>query len=720
MVVLRAIQRRSKMERFIDEEMVYQLWLDYFSLRDLSTKIRYIADNYPDTRSLDVDFRDIFQVNGELAEALLDRPEMVIRVGEAAINSLLEPDQKVGINLRASNLFRNERIRIRDLRAENLSKFLSLEGIVRKVTEVRPKLLVGVFTCTSCGFKQEMDQDPFHYTEPLECTKDDGGCGKRAGSTTFKFVITESLFIDSQKIEIQEFPEGLRGGDQPQRIAIILEDDLCGEVSPGDRISLTGSLKAKQRKEGQTKATVFDIYLHGNCIDSNDQVYDDMDLTEEDINQAKMMAKDPQIFNKIIGSISPSIFGLRHIKESLALQLFGGVSKEYPDGSKGRGDIHLLLVGDPGTAKSQLLTYMSKLAPRGIFTSGKSASAAGLTAAVVKDDFGEGRYTLEAGVMVLADMGLACIDEMDKMTESDRSAMHEAMEQQTVSIAKAGIQSTLQSRCSVLGAANPKQGRFRIGQPKHEQINLPPPLRSRFDLIFTITDEPHVNEDRKLAKAVLEQHWIGELKMSEKTGDTRLRSMEETGDPILDRAKPVFDSDVLRKYVAFAKRECYPVLSDEARDEIIDFYVNLRAENASFGGPGGGSIALTARQLEALVRMAEASARIKLSPTVSRQDAGVAIDLMRFSLRDVAMTESGTYDIDGVLGGGFKSQKDKMYEIVKIIKEYQTRDGKMARKDLITITAEMNIEEHELDGYLKKLQDEGAIFEPRSGEYSVL
>lgn len=708
------------MERYVDDETIYQLWLDFFTIRDLSTRIRYIADNHPEFRTLEVDFRDLFQVSGELAEIILHDPDRALRIGESAIGSLLEPDQKVHINLRLKNLFKNELINIRDLRAENLSKFISIEGIVRKVTEVRPKLLVGMFSCTSCGFKQEKEQDPFHYEEPLECPKDDGGCGKRTGSTTFKFIISESLFIDSQKIEIQEFPEGLRGGDQPQRLEIILEDDLCGEVSPGDRISQTGTLKTKQRRDGQSKKTVFDIYLQGNCIDSNDQVYDDMELTEEDINQAKMMSKDPQIFDKIVGSIAPSIFGLRHIKESLALQLFGGVTKDYPDGSRGRGDIHLLLVGDPGTAKSQLLTYMSKLAPRGIFTSGKSASAAGLTAAVIKDEFGEGRYTLEAGVMVLADMGLACIDEMDKMTESDRSAMHEAMEQQTVSIAKAGIQASLQSRCSVLGAANPKQGRFRLGQPKHEQINLPPPLRSRFDLIFTMTDEPKVNEDRKLAGAVLERHWLGELKMSEATGDTRLQELRESDDPIINRASPVFEPEILRKYVAYVKRECFPVMTDEAREEIIDFYVNLRADNASFGGDVVGSVALTARQLEALVRMAEASARIRLSSNVTRQDARVAIELMRFSLKDVAMTESGTYDIDGVLGGGFKSQKDKMYEIVKLIKESPSRDGRISKRELIEVASEINITEHELDGYLRKLQDEGAIFEPRSGEYSVL
>lgn len=708
------------MAGFIDEESVYQLWLDYFALRDLSKVVRYIADKYPEIRSLEISFKDIFQVNGTLAEVVLDRPEMALRVGEAAIQSLLEPDQKVGINLRVKDLYKEQKIDIRDLRAENLSKFISVEGIIRKVTEVRPKLLTGVFTCTSCGFKQEILQDTFQFQEPLDCSKDEGGCGKRAGSTTFKFTIQESLFIDSQKIEIQEYPEGLRGGDQPQRISIFLEDDVCGKVSPGDRVSLTGILKAKQRKEGQNKATVFDIFLQGNCIDTNDQVFDEMDLTDEDIDMAKMMAKDPGIFNKIIRSIAPSIFGLDHIKESLTLQLFGGVAKEYPDGSKGRGDIHILLVGDPGTAKSQLLTYMSRLAPRGIFTSGKSASAAGLTAAVVKDDFGEGRYTLEAGVMVLADKGLACVDELDKMTETDRSAMHEAMEQQTVSIAKAGIQATLQSRCSVLGAANPKQGRFRPEEGKHDQINLPPPLKSRFDLIYTMTDEPDNQRDRDLATKMINRHRTGELySLSKTTGDRTYESMLESGDQDMNRSKPVIEPEVLRKYIAYSKRVCFPVLTDEAMTEIIDFYVSLRERSS---GPMGdsGRVALTARQLEALIRMAEASARVRLSNTVKEQDSKCAIRMIENSLKDVAMTEAGEYDIDGIMGSGFKNQKDKMHMIIGIIKEYRSQDGRISKPELIEKSLQRNITELELEKYLKKLQDEGAIFKPRTGEFSVL
>jgi replicative DNA helicase Mcm len=310
---------------------------------------------------------------------------------------------------------------------------------------------------------------------------------------------------------------------------------------------------------------------------------------------------------------------------------------------------------------------------------------------------------------------------MDKLTESDRSAMHEAMEQQTISIAKAGIQATLNSRCSILGAANPKQGRFRIGQPKHEQINLPPPLRSRFDLIFTISDIPNARTDRELAEAMLRRHRIGEEAQIAKFDDRKRDQMEESTDSVYEEGRPALDVDVLKKYIAYSKRKCFPVLTKEASAEIIDFYVNLREKNSQLsGGEEGGVVALTARQLEALVRLAEASARVRLSPQVTLEDAKNATDLMEWSLKDVAMTDSGIYDIDGIIGSGFKSQKDKMYEILTIIREYQTTDGRITRAELRQRAEERNISENELDNYLKKLQDEGAVYEPRTGEFSIL
>lgn len=709
-----------------DENTLYQWWLDYFIIRDMATPIKYIADNHPDTRSLEVAFNDIFSANTDLAEEILNQPQKTLNAGESAIASLLDPDQKVGINLKIRELFTRDRIMIRNLRAENLSKFIALEGIIRKATEVRPKLLFGVFKCNSCGFKQEIIQDAFSFTEPLECPKDEGGCGKRAGSTTFMFVIHESLFIDSQKVEIQEYPEGLRGGDQPQRISILLEDDMCGKISPGDRAMFTGLLKAKQRKEGQTKGTVFDLYLKGNCIERNDQVFEEMELTDEDETRIVELSRDADINNKILRSIAPTIYEMDRIKEALAIQLFGGIHKVYPDGSNGRGDIHILLVGDPGTAKSMLLKYMSDLSPRGIFTSGKSSSAAGLTAAVVKDEFGDGRYTLEAGVMVLADKGLACIDEMDKMNDTDRAAMHEAMEQQTVSIAKAGIQSTLQSRCSVLGAANPKGGRFRtdISTPIHDQITLQAPLRSRFDLIFLLIDKPDMENDRRLAGEIIKRHWMGEALISRREGKSIDTKDIDIDDLEFEKVSPEIETDLLRKYIAYAKKECFPILTLEAREEIVNFYVDLREsnQNSIIGERRQVSIPLTARQLEALVRIAEASARMRLSPEATEQDARFAIELMRFSLEQTARDEMGNIDIDGIFGSGSKTQMDTMLVVVDLIRslESQSKEGIAKKSDLIERAKEVNLDPIDLENYLKKLREEGSIYEPKTNHYSFL
>jgi replicative DNA helicase Mcm len=270
-----------------------------------------------------------------------------------------------------------------------------------------------------------------------------------------------------------------------------------------------------------------------------------------------------------------------------------------------------------------------------------------------------------------------------------------------------------------LGAGNPKQGRFRQGEGKHDQINLPAPLKSRFDLIFTMTDEPDNKRDRELAQAVIKHHRIGEIFSLSKTGDRTYDTMLEAGDNEIDEAKPAIEPEVLRKYVAYSKRVCFPILSKESMEEIVDFYVSLRERSA---GPMGdsGRVALTARQLEALIRLAEASARIRLSDTVTPADSKAAIRMMENSLKDVALTESGDYDIDGIMGSGFKNQKDMMYEIINIIREHKAKDGKITRKELLNRASERNINEMDLDKYLKKLQDEGAIFEPRTGEYSVL
>ena len=297
----------------------------------------------------------------------------------------------------------------------------------------------------------------------------------------FRLLYKESRFEDYQRIKIQESPDELKGGEQPQTLDINVSDDLAGQVTPGEHITVNGILRSAQKINKDGKTAYFDIYMDGNSIELEEQEYDEVDISPEDEEEIIRLSKDPRVYDKIVFSIAPSIYGYEEVKEAIAHQLFSGVVKSLPDGTRIRGDIHVLLVGDPGIAKSQILRYVVKLAPRGVYASGKSASSAGLTAAAVKDEF-DGQWTLEAGALVLADKGVACIDEMDKMKNEDRSSLHEGMESQTISVAKAGILATLKCRCSILGAANPKLGRFDPYENIPEQINMPPSLMSRFDL----------------------------------------------------------------------------------------------------------------------------------------------------------------------------------------------------------------------------------------------
>ena len=389
-----------------------------------------------------------------------------------------------------------------------MGSFIAVEGLVKKITEVRPKLEVAAFQCQKCGAVIRIEQDEDILKEPSECYEDQGGCGR---VSSFKLSTTLSTFIDSQKIEIQENPEGLRGGAQPERISVYLEDDLVGGVAPGDRVIVNGILQSVARHRGAFRLTSFDKTMNAVSIESQEFAFEEVEVTKEDEKKILKISKDPGIYDKMRQSIAPTIYGLDIEKDALVLQLFGGIAKEMPDGTRTRGDIHTLLVGDPGTAKSQMLSYMAKLAPRSVYASGKASSAAGLTAAAVRDDFGEGHWTLEAGALVLADKGLACIDEIDKMEETDRSSLHQAMEQQEISVAKAGINATLKTRCAVLAAANPKLGRFDEFMPMHEQINMPPALLSRFDLIFSILDKPNRKTDIDLAAHILQSHKGGEI-----------------------------------------------------------------------------------------------------------------------------------------------------------------------------------------------------------------
>ena len=511
-------------------------------------------------------------------------------------------------------------------------------------------------------------------------------------------------------MRIQESPEGLRGGEQPQTVDVDVTDDICGIATPGDRIVVNGILRSIQRNSYGTKSTIFDIYLECNSIEIAEKEFEEVDISEEDVKLIRALSEDPMIYKKIALSIAPTIFGVDDVKEAIALQLFGGIAKEMPDGSRLRGDIHVLLIGDPGIAKSQMLRYVVKLHPRAIYTSGQSTTSAGLTATAVKDEFGDGRWTLEAGALVLADMGVACVDEMDKMDKHDRSALHEAMEQQSISVAKAGITATLKSRCALLGAANPKYGRFDDFAPIGDQINMPPSLLSRFDLIFVLTDKPEHERDLAIAEHIIKAHSVGELIAQH----SREPIEGVTDEYIAEQLKPVtpaIDPILFRKYVAYAKRSCFPRLSDVARETLIAYYMKLR-DLADANKP----VPVTARQLEAIVRLAEASARIRLSSTIEKADADRTIRTIDTCLRQVAYdASSGTFDIDKVATGFSKGKRDLLRTIKQVIRDTADENGRAHIEDIIEIVKSQGFDRDDVDRQIRAMLRSGEAMEPKHG-----
>ncbi|MDP3565163.1 MAG: minichromosome maintenance protein MCM [Methanoregula sp.] len=668
-----------------------------------------ISREYPHKRSLYIDYRDIERFGKAgiaMADELLENPGKVLEDVAEAIKSgqlIRTKDGKdpKGINIRFTNL--PKKIAIRNIRSDDINTFVSAEGILRKTTEVRPRVVEAVFKCPAGHFtvrKQKYGK----FIEPDGCATD--GCAFKK----LELLPKRSKFVDSQKLRIQESPEGLRGGEQPQTLDIDVTDDLSGKVSPGDRVIINGILRSMQRVVKGEKSTVFDIFLECNSIEIAEKEFEEVEIDEESENQIIALSKDPMIYRMITHSVAPTIYGSEDVKQAIVLQLFGGIAKEMPDGSRLRGDIHVLLIGDPGIAKSQLLRYVVKLSPRAIYTSGQSSTSAGLTAAAVKDEFGEGRWTLEAGALVLADMGIAAVDEMDKMNKDDRSALHEAMEQQTISVAKAGITATLKSRCALLGAANPKYGRFDMFGDIADQINMPPSLLSRFDLIFIMTDQPEQKRDLAIAEHIVKTHRVGELIAQHKKSPIPGVTQEY----ILEQLKPVMpdiDPVLFRKYIAHAKRSCFPLLSPEAKEALIGYYLRLRG----LAEPNK-AVPVTARQLEALVRLAEASARIRLSNTIEVGDAERVIHIVDACLRQVAYdAKTGTFDIDKVTTGISKEKRD----IVRVIKDAIRTiggEGKRAGIDLVIdeVTSKGFGRDKVRDG-IDMLLRNGEAMEPKQG-----
>jgi replicative DNA helicase Mcm len=666
-------------------------------------------------KELFVDYNQIVGFDQELAERLLDKPDSMMQAANDGLELVELPVKlsKGDIEIRWVHLPKNRKILVRDLNHKHMGKLMSFEGVVRKTTDVKQVILVADFECQRCHNHMQVEQPGSGaFIEPQYCYGTPE-CEDKKG--IFKLCPSESEWSDYQRVKLQENMDELKGGQQPENIDCNCIGSLINQVSPGEHVTVNGIMRVVQRTNKDGKTIYFDNFIDVVSIEPDENEFDDMDISKEEIEEFHRMARSPFIYRDLVGSIAPTIYGNEIVKLAIVHQLFGGVSKHVA-GNNIRGDIHVLLVGDPGIAKSQIMRFAIKLAPRGIYASGKSASGAGLTAAAVKDEF-DGNWTLEAGAMVLANNGFLGIDEMDKMKNDDRASLHEGLEQQSISVAKAGILATLKCKCSVLGAANPKLGKFDRSLTLAEQFNMPPSLLSRFDLIFILEDKPDAKNDGDISKHILRTHYVGELMEKQKIGVV-IDEQELT--EVAENVKPAIDPLLLKKYIAYAKRTVMPSMSREVREAAEAFYVKLRSANKDLGDDA--PIPVTARQLEGVVRLLEARARARLSDTITLEDVKEVTSIITTCLVQVGYDEeTGRFDINKIQSGVTKSQLDRIHTIESIIADLckKSKDGCTSYEDVLTAAAEVNLDKSKVAKELGKLRERGMIFEPRTNRIQL-
>lgn len=639
------------------------------------------------SKSLKIDLKDIYDFKPTLGRDILENPDNYIEPFQRNAFSILRirapeyADHIKKLNVRFTDL--PVETDLRKIGAEHVGKLIMTSGIIVKGTPVTPYVLTAIFKCMSCNAEIKIPQIDQNLQTPEKCFE----C---QGRKNFKILSNKSEYVNSQRITIQERPEQLPSGQLPRQLSIEVRDDLVDIARPGDRITVIGTLDLIRNQTRGGTSRNFQFTFIANSLELIDRELE-LELTPEDELQIRQISEDPWVFRRILQSIAPSIYGLQDIKESILYLLFGGVTKELTD-MRIRGDLNVLLLGDPGTGKSQLLQFTGKTALRGILTTGRGSSAAGLTAAVVKEG-GTGSYILEAGALVLGDKGVCCIDEMDKMRDEDRGAIHPAMEQQTVSIAKGGIVATLNARTSILAAANPTLGRYNPYQSIRQNINLPITLLSRFDLIFILRDIPNKEQDKRMARHILNLH---------------LATTSSEKSPL--------DDKMLRKYISVAKR-ISPRITVEVVDHLERFYVKMR--EASIEGGEASAISITARQLESLIRIAEARARVHLREEVTVEDAEAAIILMQKSLEQVGIdVETGKIDIDILYTGKPRSLQLLLQKVLEIVGERERKEGFITDDDLYeTLSTDHGIGRTEASRLIGILMRDGTIYSPRPGTY---
>jgi replicative DNA helicase Mcm len=649
-----------------------------------------------------VDYIDFDSFNPLLARDITHKPdEMLASFNEAVISILSEihpeyvDEIKDHIRVRIGNYAVQKGLR--DINADVINKLLGVSGMVVRSSEVKPFGKKIAYRCLNCNHINVSQLKGLSIKKPQRCIN----CSEKE----LEMDIENSLFIDFQLVRLQELPEDLPAGQLPHYIEVTILGDLVDQCRPGDRIMLTGVVRIDQEASSflsgssasQIKTSLFKLRMEGNNIeylggragDKKTRSIERISISAEDEKQILTMAKKPDIYEKLISSFAAHVYGHEVIKESILLLIVGSVNKKLDDGSARRGDINILLVGDPGTAKSEMLKFAAKIAPRGLYTSGRGSTAAGLTAAVIRDK--SGIMMLEAGAVVLGDQGLVCIDEFDKIKAEDRSALHEVMEQQTCSVAKGGIVATLNARTSILSAANPMYGKYDPYKNITENVNLPIPLLTRFDIIYVIRDIPEKDKDSRIASHILDIH-----KDVRKTSQTAI------------------NIDLLSKYLAFAKQMAEPDLTREAVYVIRDYYMKMRNVDSD------SMITVTPRQLEGLIRLSTARARLLLKDKVEKEDAERSIFLVQRMLETAGVdVNTGKVDL-GVLHGKPFSEISKLKLFMEIFSSISGEDkNDVEENTFITELAKTGkFTEADAKSFIKKAMNDGQIYERKPGFYS--
>ena len=670
--------------------------------KDKTGSFRYVEDidkmMSSNSKYINIDYNDLV-THPEIESKFNEDPDEILEAFSRAIKEILHERfpkyaQKIEHEIRARIANYPVQRSLRQINAEIIGKMTSVSGMVLRASEVKPLAKELVFICPIGHRTDVILEKGLTITTPIKCSNE---------KCTHKELSLEpqsSRFIDVQFVRLQELPEDLPPGQLPHYLDITVKQDLVDDARPGDRVVLTGIVRIEQEKmSGVSKSNspLYRLRLDGNNVEflggkgsKTSRRIQREEISPEEEKTIKSLSKSPDIYDRIIDSYAPHITGHRIIKESILLLMAGSTQRELQDGSKIRGDINIFLVGDPGTAKSEMLKFCARIAPRGLYTSGRGSTAAGLTAAVVRDV--NGIFMLEAGATVLGDQGLVCIDEFDKMKDEDRSALHEVMEQQTASIAKGGIVATLNARTSILAAANPMYGKYDPFKNITENVNLPIPLLTRFDLIFVVRDQPSKERDEKIAKHIIDLH---------------------TPQGIDSRS--LIDSETLTKYVSYAKR-VDPILTKEAETKILDYYLKMRNVDAD------DMITVTPRQLEGLIRLATARARLLLKNQVEEEDAQRAIDLLQNMFEDAGIdVNTGKVDL-GVLQGKPRSEVSKMQSFMEILQTLEGEPKKPVEESKLIeeLVKTEKFTEEEARNIVRKMVRDAAIYESKPGHYNTV